>query len=270
MLKFLKDIRTYLLLSGLCLSSAAAYYSIAGLIAIFPGAVLPITLMGGSLEFAKIVTATYLFKSGKHISKFMRIYMTIAVVILMIITSMGIFGFLSKAHSEQGAVTGDAQSKIAIYDEKLKTAKEAIESDRNQLRQMDAAVDQVMARSTTEQGADKANSIRKSQQRDRAALAKDIETNQKIIVHLNDESAPLRADLRKIEVEVGPIKYIAELIYGNDAKNHFDDAVRSVIILLVIVFDPLAVMLLISATKKTIVDENLLITEDDILNLEEM
>jgi hypothetical protein len=161
---------------------------------------------------------------------------------------MGIFGFLSKAHSDAGLVSGDVQSKIAIYDEKIKTAKENIEANRKQLKQMDEAVDQVMGRSTDEKGADKANNIRKSQQRDRSALAKDIEANQKLIAKLNDEAAPIRAEVRKVEAEVGPIKYIAAFVYGdNPDANVLEKAVTWVIIIIVSVFDPLAVILLLAS-----------------------
>lgn len=174
--------------------------------------------------------------------------MSIAVVVLMLITSMGIFGFLSKAHNDQNLVSGDVQSKIAIYDEKIKTAKENIEADRKQLKQMDEAVDQIMGRSSDEKGADKANAVRKSQQRDRASLAKDIETQQKLISSLNDEAAPIRAENRKVEAEVGPIKYIAAFLYGTapDA-GMLEQAVTWIIILIVIVFDPLAVIMLLGA-----------------------
>jgi uncharacterized protein YPO0396 len=134
----------------------------------------------------------------------------------MFLTSMGVFGFLSKAHSDQSLVSGDVGSKIAVYDEKIKTAKENIEANRKQLKQMDEAVDQVMARSSDEKGADKANAIRRSQLKDRGALAKDIETNQKLIAKLNDEAAPIRAEVRKVEADVGPIKYIAALVYGDN------------------------------------------------------
>jgi hypothetical protein len=165
----------------------------------------------------------------------------------MLITSMGIFGFLSKAHSDQSLVSGDVQSKIAVYDEKIKTAKENIEADRKQLKQMDEAVDQVMARSTDEKGADKANSIRRAQQRDRASLAKDIEANQKLIASLNDEAAPIRAEVRKVEAEVGPIKYIAAFVYGDTEATILEKAVTWVIIILIVVFDPLAVILLLAS-----------------------
>jgi hypothetical protein len=145
-------------------------------------------------------------------------------------------------------VSGDVQSKIAIYDEKIKTAKENIEANRKQLKQMDEAVDQVMGRSTDEKGADKANNIRRSQQRDRIALAKDIEANQRLIASLNDEAAPIRAEVRKVEAEVGPIKYIAAFVYGdNPDANVLEKAVTWVIIIIVIVFDPLAVILLLAS-----------------------
>ena len=237
-----------LFITAVVLSGIAAYYSVIGLIAIFSAAALPVAIMGGSLEAAKLVVASWLYRYWRQIPFLMKTYFTSALLILMLITSMGIFGFLSKAHSDQSLVSGDVQSKIAIYDEKIKTARENIEAGRKQLKQMDEAVDQVMARSTTETGADKSNAIRKSQQRDRANIAKDIEANQKLIAKLNDEAAPIRAEIRKVEAEVGPLKYIAALIYGdNPDENMLERSVRWLIILLICVFDPLAVLMLIAA-----------------------
>lgn len=237
-----------LLITGLTISAVAIYYSVIGLTAIFSAAVIPIIVMGSALEVAKLVCASWLKANWSRIPLLLKTYMTIAVVFLMLLTSMGIFGFLSKAHNDQNLVSGDVQSKIAIYDEKIKTAKENIESDRKQLKQMDEAVDQIMARSTTEGGADKANAVRKSQARDRSALAKDIEANQKIIAALNDESAPIRAEIRKVEAEVGPLKYIAKFIYGDKTdENMLEKAVTWVIILIVVVFDPLAVIMLLAS-----------------------
>jgi cell division protein FtsB len=205
--------------------------------------------MGSALEVGKLVCASWLKANWERAPRFIKYYMISAVMVLMLITSMGIFGFLSKAHSDQSLVSGDVQSKIAIYDEKIKTAKENIEANRKQLKQMDEAVDQVMGRSTDEKGADKANNIRKSQQRDRSALAKDIEANQKLIATLNDEAAPIRAEIRKVEAEVGPIKYIAKFIYGEAGadENMLEKAVTWIIIMIVIVFDPLAVIMLLAA-----------------------
>ena len=177
----------------------------------------------------------------------MKLYMSAAVVVLMLITSMGIFGFLSKAHNDQNLVSGDVQSKIAVYDEKIKTAKENIDANRKALKQMDEAVDQVMGRSTDEKGAEKAVAIRRSQAKERARLLSDIAAEQKTIAQLSEERAPIAADVRKVEAEVGPIKYVAELVYGESTTEMIDKAVRLMIILIIFVFDPLAILLLIAA-----------------------
>lgn len=243
---------TYLMLAiALLLSGIAAYYSIAGLVAIFAAAVTPIIVMGSALEAAKLVIASWLYRNWKAIPLLMKSYFTIALVILMSLTSMGIFGFLSKAHMDQSLVSGDVMAKVSVYDEKLKIAKENIQGLRNELKQLDAAVDQVMARSTSEAGADKSNAIRKAQQRDRVRIAKEIETNQKLVSSINEESAPIRAEVRKVEAEVGPIKYIAALIYGDNATDAttLESAVRIVILLIVAVFDPLAVLMLIAVNR---------------------
>ena len=244
-----KSIAVLALISGLTISTVAIYYSVAGLVSIFSAAAVPIMVMGVALEVSKLVATVWLKLNWKNAPNFIRGYLLISIVTLMLITSMGIFGFLSKAHSDQSLVSGDVQSRIAIYDEKIKTARENIEADRKQLKQMDEAVDQVMARSKDEKGADKSNAIRKAQSRDRVALAKDIEANQKLIATLNDEAAPIRAEVRKVEAEVGPIKYIAKFIYGDDGANEnmLEKAVTWVIIIIVIVFDPLAVILLLAS-----------------------
>jgi hypothetical protein len=237
-----------LLLTGLTISSVAIYYSVVGLTAIFSAAAIPIMIMGVSLEVAKLVCATWIKQYWTQVPRLMKTYMVTAIVLLMIITSMGIFGFLSKAHNDQTLVSGDVGSKIAIYDEKIRTARDNIDAGRKQLQQMDAAVDQVMGRSTDEKGADKAVAIRNGQKRDRAAIAKDIEANQRIIATLNDEAAPIRAEVRKVEAEVGPIKYIAAFIYGvaPDATM-LEKAVTWIIIMIVVVFDPLAIIMLLAS-----------------------
>jgi len=169
----------------------------------------------------------------------------------MILTSMGIFGYLSKAHSDQSLVSGDVTSKIAIYDEKIKTEKENIEANRKALKQMDEGVDQVLGRSTTETGAEKAVAMRRTQQKERARLQSEISQSQKSIAGLNDERAPIAAEVRKVEAEVGPIKYIAALMYGdNPDANLLERAVRWMIIMIVLVFDPLALTLILASNKQ--------------------
>lgn len=236
------------LLSGLTISAVAIYYSVAGLVAIFAAAVIPIIVMGVALEISKLAATVWLKQNWSRAPNFIRGYLLAAIAILMLITSMGIFGFLSKAHSDQSLVSGDVQSKIAIYDEKIKTAKDNIDANRKALKQMDEAVDQVMGRSTDEKGADKAVALRRSQTKERTRLLNEITAEQKVITQLSEERAPIAAEVRKVEAEVGPIKYIANFIYGdNPDANILEKAVTWVIIIIVIVFDPLAVILLLAS-----------------------
>jgi hypothetical protein len=240
-----------LLLTALVLSAVAEFYSIMGLVAIFSAAVIPVIIMGASLGLGKIVATVWLHNNWKRAPILFKLYLVPAVAFLMILTSMGIFGFLSKAHSDQSLVSGDAVAKVAIYDEKIKTAKDNIDANRKALRQMDEAVDQVMGRSSDEKGAEKAVSIRRSQQKERTRLQSEIAAEQKAIAAINEEAAPLRAEFRKVEAEVGPIKYIAALIYGdNTDQNVLEKAVRFVIIMIVLVFDPLALTLILAANKQ--------------------
>lgn len=236
-----------LLLTGLTISAVAIYYSVVGLAAIFSAAVIPIIVMGSALEVAKLVCASWLKANWEQAPRLMKVYMTTAVIVLMIITSMGIFGFLSKAHSDQSLVSGDVLSRISIYDEKIKTSKENIDANRKALKQMDEAVDQSMARSADEKGADKAVAIRRGQAKERARLQAEIVAEQKNISQLNDQAAPIRAEVRKVEAEVGPLKYIAAFVYGATDETLLEKAVTWVIITIIVVFDPLAVIMLLAA-----------------------
>lgn len=237
-----------LLLTGLTISGVAIYYSVVGLTAIFAAASVPIIIMGSALEVGKLVCASWLKANWDRAPKLLKWYMVSAVAVLMLITSMGIFGFLSKAHSDQSLVSGDVTSKIAIYDEKIKIARDNIDANRKALKQMDEAVDQVMGRSNDEKGADKAVAIRKGQAKERARLQSEITAEQKTITQLNEERAPIAAEVRKVEAEVGPLKYIAAFVYGaNPDSTMLEKAVTWVIIMIVVVFDPLAVIMLLAA-----------------------
>jgi len=253
------------LVVALALSTIAAWYSIIGLTAIFAGAVIPVIIMGSALEIAKVTTTVWLRKYWHYANLITKLYLIPAIVILALITSMGIFGFLSKAHMDQGMISGDVLDKIALYDEKIKTEKENIDANRKALKQMDDAVDQVMGRSEDEKGADKAVAIRRTQQKERSRLTQEIGESQKRIASLNEERAPIAKEVRKVEAEVGPIKYIAAFIYGdNPDQNILERAVRWVIILLVIVFDPLAIMLVLAANQSKDWDKELEEREQEI------
>ena len=246
-LKFL-SFSNITLLVALSLSSVAAWYSIIGLTAIFAGAVIPVIIMGGILEIGKITTTVWLRKYWHRASWVLKLYLVPAVIALALLTSMGIFGFLSKAHMDSGLVSGDVQAKLSLYDEKIKTQRDNIELARKALNQMDNQVDQRLSRGDSETSAERAVQIRRQQSGERVKLQKDISEAQKEIAKLNEERAPIAAENRKVEAEVGPIKYIAALIYGDTSDhNTLEDAVRWVIILLVIVFDPLAIALVLAA-----------------------
>ena len=246
---FSERLVAYLVLfSGLAISAVAEYYSIMGLIAIYPAAVIPIVIMGVVLGFGKISATIWLKQNWQYAPWWLKTYILPAIIALMVITSLGVFGFLSKAHSDQSLVSGDVQAKIAVYDEKIKTARDNIDANRKALKQMDEAVDQVMGRSTDEKGADKAVKIRRAQQKERVRLQSEIATEQKTIAAISEERAPIAAEVRKVEAEVGPIKYIAHLLYGeNPDANILEKAVIWVTVLIVIVLDPLAVILLLAS-----------------------
>jgi hypothetical protein len=252
----------FILAVALSISGVAAYYSIAGLAAIFAAAVVPVIIMGAVLEVGKIAATVWLHKFWHQANLKFKLYLVPAILILMIVTSMGIFGFLSKAHMDQTLVSGDVGSQVQIIDEKIllerdnvKTQRDNIAAAKTALAQMDSQVNARLDRGTDERSAERAVQIRKTQAKERTALQKEIQSAQKEIdaintriSKLNEERIPFAAEVRKVEAEVGPIKYIAALIYGdNPDSNLLERAVRWVIILLVLVFDPLALILILAA-----------------------
>lgn len=248
-----------LLLVALTISAVAAFYSIAGLVAIFSSAVIPIIIMGSALEIGKITATVWLHKYWKWAPWQFKVYLIPAIIVLMMITSMGIFGFLSKAHSDQTLVTGEYSSQVSLLDEQINIERENIENSRKLIKQLD----DVVIKKTEQEGreykdkdnntvkedvAERALQIRRTQSKDRARLTKDIELAQTKIIELQQKKAPIASQARKVEAEVGPIKYIAALIYGdNPDSNLLERAVRWVIILIVFVFDPLALVLILAA-----------------------
>jgi hypothetical protein len=239
---------TLTLLVALTLSAIAAWYSVLGLTAIFAAAVIPIIIMGGSLEVAKVVTTVWLHKYWDRAGWKLKLYLIPAVAALAFLTSMGIFGFLSKAHSDQSLVSGDVAAKIELIDEKIKISRENIAMNQTALGQMNSQVDQLLGRTDDDKGANRAVQVRRQQRAERNRLQNEIAAEQEAIANLNEEAAPIRAEVRKIEAEVGPIKYIAAMIYGdNPDTNLLERAVRWMIILIVMVFDPLALVLVLAA-----------------------
>ena len=242
---------TYLtLISGISLSIIAAGYSIIGLAALFAGATTAIYAMGGALEVAKLVMASWLYNNWHSplLPKSIKYYLTSAVVILIFITSVGIFGFLSKAHLDQVVPENNNALQIQIIDEQIEQRQNTISRSQTQLEKMDELVI-----NTTEEtswfssSSQRAIDERNNQREERLLLEKTIEENLNKINELSDKKAGIRTEQLKLEADLGPIKYVAEFIYGDEAENHFDKAVRIIIIILIFVFDPVAVLMLISA-----------------------
>lgn len=236
---------------ALALSGVAEYYSIIGLATIFPGSFWPVVIMGGTLGAAKLVTVSWLYRNWKTAAWPIKLYLSSAVIILMLITSMGIFGYLSKAHMEHSVISAPVVDKVALMDEQIKTLKDNIDASRKELKQYDEIVDQTISRSTDEKGMANAQAIRRSQQKERSRILQEIGEQQKRLASIKEEYLPLSAELKKVEADVGPIKYIAALVYGAEAgADIIDKAVRLVILLIILVFDPLAILLLIAAQIK--------------------
>lgn len=235
---------------ALVISTVSAWYSLMGLAAIFPGAVQAIIIMGAALELGKITSTVWLHNNWRRIKLPFKMYLVPAIAVLMVITSMGIFGGLSKAHTSQAALAGDMESQVAILDEKIGTERDNIAANKKALQQLDSQVDQMLGRTTDEHGADRSVAIRRTQAKERKSLQEETSKSQANIVELQKQKEPLAAQVRKNVADVGPVLYIAELIYGDHPNNDLlERAVRWVIILLVSVFDPLALVLILAANQ---------------------
>jgi hypothetical protein len=232
-------------LSALAISGVAALYSILGLAAIFAGAKIPIMIMGGVLEVGKLVTASWLYQNWKNplLPKSIKYYLTSSVIVLVFVTSMGIFGFLSKAHLDQVKPTTSNETRIVLIDKQILQEERIIVRAEKTLERLDKALDVYIAKEYVSRGLKE----RKKQKAERDELTLAINNAMDKIDELMLKKQEFELETKMLEAEVGPLKYIAELIYGDNAKDYFDEAVRAVIIVLIFVFDPLAVLLLIAA-----------------------
>ncbi len=232
-------------ISAISISVIAAGYSIIGLATLFAGATLPIIAMGSALEIGKLIAASWLYHNWKNhrLSLLIKSYLTAAVVILIFITSMGIFGFLSKAHLDQVQPASGNVLLIDQYNKQIEFQDKIIIRASGTLEQLDRALDKYIDMEYVSRGLKE----RKKQEEERKELNQIITEANAEIIRLNNLKYDIEKEQLKIEADVGPIKYIAELIYGDQAVDMFDEAVRLVIIILIFVFDPLAVLLLIAA-----------------------
>ena len=248
-------------LSAISISVIAAGYSIIGLATLFAGAVIPIIAMGSALEVGKLVAASWLYNNwNSDVPRLLKAYLFGAIIVLIFITSMGIFGFLSKAHLDQVKPTSSNNIKIELLDNQINQQQLIIDRSQKTLDQLDKALEVYIEKEFVTRGLKE----RKKQEEERNSLNTSINNASDKIAELTNQKASLNLEQDKIEAEVGPIKYVAELIYGENAEDNFDKSVRIVILILIFVFDPLAVLLLIAANislrqwrmKKTLIKEN--------------
>jgi len=237
-----------LLFSALAVSAVAGYFSITGLTTIFPAVFAGIVAMGVVLEIAKLVTASWLYRNWSKAAFLLKTYFTVAVVVLSLITSMGIYGYLSKAHIEQTITQGgDNVLQIETLERQISNEQRRISDAEKVISQLDAAV-QILQDYDRIRGPDGAIAVREGQAEERNSLNETIESATQRIETIQSELAPYRAEALQLEADIGPIKYIAALIYDNPEES-IDSAVRIVILLLVVVFDPLAILLVIAANQ---------------------
>ena len=228
---------------AIAISGVAAFYSIVGLMAIFSASSVSIAVMGSVLEVGKLATASWLYQNWKKVPRFLKYYLTGAVVILMFITSMGSFGYLSKSHIDAGTGTSELYVKLERLDSNIESERKSISRAEGQLEKLDFALERYIELNAVSKGLRK----RDEQKPERDKLSQIVnESQDKIDVYL-DERADIQLKIKSFEVEVGPLKYISALIFGDDAIDYLDSAVRYVIIILIFVFDPLAVLMLIAA-----------------------
>ena len=235
------------LLAALGLAAVAGWFSIIGIMSIYAGAAFHALIMGIALEAGKLVTTSWLYRNWDYAGWKLKIPLVIFTLTLMLATSIGVFGFLSKAHLEQGAGTIDNSAKIERLDQQIAREKATIDDDQKVTQQLDATINSYLGKDRT----DRSLSVRRSQAPQRKQLRDDIDAAQKRIDGYSDEKLKLNSQLRQQQLDVGPIRYIAELWYGADgnAEKNIESAVRIFTLIIVSSLDPLAVILLIAANQ---------------------
>lgn len=233
--------------TGIALSVVAGFYSIVGMTAIFSGAFWPIVVLGSVLEIAKLVTVSWLHYNWKIASGYVKSYLISAVIVLMFITSMGIFGFLSKAHIEQQIkIDTGIVTELPSIDFEIKNKEDQLRDYITQIEQIDLAITSIREKGKSSKDAQLSLESAKKEKAKRDELSGKLNVVRTEISTLRTKKIGLESEVKKIEVEVGPIKYVAELIFDSSDTKLLDKTVRIVIIILILVIDPLAIFLLIA------------------------
>lgn len=229
---------TLALLSGLALTTIAAYYSILGLTVIFAGGLAGFIVM----EVSKVVSTLWLHKHWHDDIKAIKYALTTLVILLMLITSMGTFGYLSKMSLDKGSDVSVNSAKVVNLEASIQRETLYIEQNLKQIQMYSATMDKLITDNPL-----KASRERRNLQQEIKKLSDDNKVHAEELNRLNEELLPFKTEVKKHEVEVGPLIYMTKLVYGEEYKLHMEQTLTWLIIAIVLVFDPLAIILLIAS-----------------------
>lgn len=233
---------------AIVISIAAGTISVIGLAAMFSGAFWAVVTVASFLEIAKVVTAAWLEQHWKTIGWKLKSYLVSAVAVLMLITSLGIYGFLARAHIEQQIqMTTGETSRLPLIESKIKVERQKLADLDKQLAQIDNSLSVMTEKSKGTKDARSALAAADAQRKNRNVLVIDKDKIFVVITDLETEKSRLENTVKKNEVEVGPLKYLAKLYYGEASSSNVEQAVQMLILTLVFVFDPLAIALLLAS-----------------------
>jgi hypothetical protein len=235
------------LVAGLLISAVSAWYSITGLGILFSGAFWAIVTMGVALEIGKLVAASWIYRNWSVAPVLLRGYLSTAVIVLMLVNAIGIFGFLSKAHLSTQTQMIATSSILTRLTTEISQHQVNVDGAQKNLTRLDALAAQFTSHATDTVSLSSARSLHRSQQKERAEAEAIVRREQEIIRSLDQQREPLLKEVNLAEAEVGPIRYVAELFYGVANPDTIGRAVRWLILALVGVFDPLAVLLIVAA-----------------------
>jgi len=204
---------------------------------------VPVAIMAATLEVGKLVTVSWLYHNWEHTPKILKAYLISAIFVLMFITSLGIFGFLSKAHIDQTLSTSNNDIEISIIDNQIENKQLSISNKEKVIQQLDDIV-QTLIDAKRIRGREGSVSIRKQQEPDRKALTDGIENDRIAIQELRVRKSILEKEQVGLEAEIGPLAYVSEMIYG---EKRVEESVQLIILVIIFAFDPLAVLLLLAA-----------------------
>ena len=233
------------LITALSMASVAAWFAVAGIMAVFAGAPTAALVMGTVIEAGKIIGVSWVYQNWKE-RTVVKFALLPALLVAMLLTSMGIFGFLSKAHLEQTTPVGNNTAQIERLDQRINREQSKIDDSELIIAQLDETIQVLIDFNKISHPTEGSRVVRERQQEQRDALAEIIDGAEDKISDFQDEQYVLSSELRALELEVGPVKYLAALVY-EEPEGQLENAVRMVIIAFIFVFDPMAILLLIAA-----------------------